>query len=149
MLKRIGDTLGINSRVMHVFARKYADKLKEDLAEMAKNKRFLQTLVDEHTNFEVASKNIVDSIEEFKKLKSEIEGKNHRLIELQKEIENHKNAINDLNNDIQNLKSTKEYHEFLNIKKDMESLMPEKNTVKNEIDLQFSKISRPLGKYSY
>lgn len=149
MLKRIGDTLGINSRVMHVFARKYADKLKEDLADMAKNKRQIQSLVDEYTNFETTSKNILESIEEIKKLKNEIDGRNHRLIELKKEIENHKNAINNLENDIQNLKSTKKYQEFLNVKKDMESLTPEKNAIKNEINLQFSKISRPLGKYSY
>ncbi|TSA18792.1 MAG: hypothetical protein D4R72_01345 [Nitrosopumilales archaeon] len=149
MLKRIGDTLGINSRVMHVFARKYADKLKEDLADMSENKRHLQALVDEYTNFEATSKNILESIEEIKKSKKEIEGKNHRLIELQKEIEDHKNTINNLEQDMQNLKSTKEYQEFLNVKKDIESLMPEKNAVKNEINLQFSKISRPLGKYSY
>lgn len=149
MLKRIGDILGMNSRVMHVFARKYADKLKEDLADMTKNKKYLQTLVDEYNNFEETSKNISESIENVKKLKNEIEGKNRRLIELQKEIENDRDEINNLNTDIQNLKSTKEYHEFLNIKKDMESLIPEKNAIKNEIDLQFSKISRPLGKYSY
>lgn len=149
MLKRIGDVLGMNSRVMHVFARKYADKLKEDLAEMTKNKRYLQTLVDEYTNFEETSKNISELIEEIKNLKNEIESKNRRLTELQHEIEDHKNVINNLSNDIQNLKSTKEYHEFLNIKKDMESLMPEKNSIRNEINLQFSKISRPLGKYSY
>ena len=149
MLKRLGDILGMNSRVMHVFARKYADKLKEDLAEMTKNKRHLQALVDEYTNFEATSKNILELIEEIKKSQKEIEDKNHRLIELQKEIENHKNMINNLENDIQNLKSTKEYQEFLNVKKHIESLMPEKNAIKNEIDLQFSKISRPLGKYSY
>ena len=149
MLKRIGDTLGINSRVMHVFARKYADKLKEDLADMTKNKRHLQALVDEYTNFEAASKNILESIEEIKKSKKEIEGKDHRLIELRKEIENNKNTVNNLEQDIQSLKSTKEYQEFLNVKKEMGSLMPEKNAIKNEINLQFSKISRPLGKYSY
>ena len=149
MLKRIGDTLGINSRVMHVFARKYADKLKEDLADMTKNKRHLQALVDEYTNFEAASKNILESIEEIKKSKKEIEGKDHRLIELRKEIENNKNMVNNLEQDIHSLKSTKEYQEFLNVKKEMGSLMPEKNAIKNEINLQFSKISRPLGKYSY
>jgi len=149
MLKRIGDTLGINSRVMHVFARKYADKLKEDLADMTKNKRYLQALVDEYTKLEVTSKNILESIEEIKKSKKEIEDKNHRIIELQKEIEDHKNMINNLEQDIRNLKSTKEYQEFLNVKKDIESLMPEKKAIKNEIDVQFSKISRPLGKYSY
>ena len=149
MLKRIGDVLGMNSRVMHVFARKYADKLKEDLAEMTKNKRHLQSLVDEYTNFEETSKNILELIEEINKSKKDIDDKNHRLFELQKEVENNKNAINNLENDIQYLKSTKEYQEFLNVKKDIESLMPEKNAIKNEINLQFSKISRPLGKYSY
>ncbi|HET6458330.1 MAG TPA: hypothetical protein VFG24_05590 [Nitrosopumilaceae archaeon] len=149
MLKRIGDILGMNSRVMHVFARKYADKLKEDLAEMAKNKRELQSLVDRYANFEATSKNILESVEEIKKSNKEIEDKNHRLAELRKEIENNKNIINDLENNIQSLKSTKEYQEFLNVKKDIESLMPEKNAIKNEINLQFSKISRPLGKYSY
>ena len=149
MLKRIGDILGMNSRVMHVFARKYADKLKEDLADMAKNKRYLQSLVDEYTNFEATSKNISESIEEIKKIQNEIETKNRRLMELQKEIESHKNTINNLEHEIQNLKSTKEYHEFLNLKKEIESLMPEKNAIKNEINAQFSKISRPLGKYSY
>jgi DNA repair exonuclease SbcCD ATPase subunit len=149
MLKRIGDTLGINSRIMHVFARKYADKLKEDLADMAKNKKVLQALVDEYTNFEATSKNILESVEKIKKSKKDIDDKNHRLIELQKEVEDHKNTINNLEQDIRNLKSTNEYQEFLNVKKDIESLMPEKNAIKNEINLQFSKISRPLGKYSY
>jgi hypothetical protein len=149
MLKRIGDTLGINSRVMHVFARKYADKLKEDLADMAKNKRRLQALVDEYNSFEATSKNILELIEEIKKSKKETEDKNRRLEELQKEIEAHKNTVNNLEQDLRNLKSTKEYQEFLNVKKEVESLKPEKNAVKNEIDLQFSKISRLLGKYSY
>ena len=149
MLKRIGDTLGINSRVMHVFARKYADKLKEDLADMAKNKRQLQELVDEYTSFEGTSKNILELIEEIKKSKKETADKNLRLNELQKETENHKNTVNNLEQDLRNLKSTKEYQAFLDVKKDIESLKPEKNAVKNEIDLQFSKISRPLGKYSY
>ena len=149
MLKRIGDTLGINSRVMHVFARKYADKLKEDLADMAKNKRELQALVDEYNSFEEVSKNILELIEEVKKSKKEAGDKNHRLKELQKEIETYKNTVNNLEQDLRNIKSTKEYQEFLNVKKDAESLTPEKNAVKNEINLQFSKISRPLGKYSY
>ena len=149
MLKRTGDILGMNSRVMHVFARKYADKLKEDLADMAKHKRELQSMVDEYTNFENTSKDILESIEEIKNSKKEIEDKNHRLLELQKGIENNKNTIINLEKDIIHLKSTKEYQEFLNVKKEMESLTPEKNHIKNEINVQFSKISRPLGKYSY
>jgi chromosome segregation ATPase len=149
MLKRIGDILGLNSRVMHVFARKYADKLKEDLADMAKNKGQLQILVDEYSNFESVSKNILESAEQIENSKKEIEDKNRNVTELQKEIENHKKTIDHLEQEIRSLKLTNEYQEFLNVKKEIESLTPEKNTIKNEIDLQFSKVSRPLGKYSY
>ncbi len=149
MLKRIGDILGVNSRVMHVFARKYADKLKEDLADMAKNKGQLQILVDEYANFESISKNILKGTEQIENSKKEIENKNRNVTELQKEIENHKKTIDRLEQEIRSFKSTNEYQEFLNVKKEIEALTPEKNTIKNEIDLQFSKISRPLGKYSY
>ena len=149
MLKRIGDILGINSRIMHVFARKYTDKLKEDLADMANNKKQLQIFVDEYTNFESTSKNILDEIEKIKNSKKGIEDKNHRLSDLQRDIEDHKKTIDNLEQDIRTIKSKNEYHEFLNVKKEIESLTPERNNVKNEIDLQFSKISRPLGKYSY
>jgi len=149
MLKRIGDILGINSRIMHVFARKYTDKLKEDLAAMTNNKKQLQIFVDEYTNFESTSKNVLEEIEKIKNSKKEIEDKNHRLTELKREIEDHKKTINNLEQDIRTLKSKNEYHEFLNVKKEIESMAPERNNVKNEIDLQFSKISRPLGKYSY
>ena len=149
MLKRIGDILGTNSRVMHVFARKYADRLKEDLGDMTKNKKQLQIFVDEYTNFESNSKNILEEIEKIKNSKKEIEDKNHRLVELKREIENHKITIGNLEQEIHGIKSKKEYQEFLNVKKEIESLTPERNSVKNEIGLQFSKISRPLGKYSY
>jgi hypothetical protein len=50
---------------------------------------------------------------------------------------------------IQNSKSKSEYQEFLKIRKEMDALALEEDKIKHEIDLQFSKISRPLGKYSY
>src|SRR5574338_1671084 len=52
LLKRVGDILGPNSRVMHVFARKYADKLKEILAEISKAKAELQKFVNEHNELD-------------------------------------------------------------------------------------------------
>ena len=105
--------------------------------------------VDEYTNFESTSKNVLEEIEKIKNSKKEIEDKNHRLTKLKREIEDHKKTVNDLEQDIRTLNSKNEYREFLNVKKEIESMAPERNSVKNEIDLQFSKISRPLGKYSY
>ena len=149
MLKRIGDILGVNSRVMHAFARKYADKLKDHLAKIATDKANLQRIVDDQTKFESDVSNVLDLAEKIKNSKNETDRKNQDLLENKKEIENYVKTIQKLEDDINNLKSKTEHKEYLKIKNEIESLAPENNKIKHEIDTQFSKISRPLGKYSY
>jgi hypothetical protein len=149
MLKRVGDILGVNTKVMHVFARKYADKLKEHLAELAKKKAELQKLVDEHSKFESTVATIVETHEKIRKSQKEIEEKNKELSKLKEEIKNYDKTMQNIEQVIQNSKSKSEYQEFLKIKKDTDALALEEDRIKHEIDLQFLKISRPLGKYSY
>ncbi|MEA2044317.1 MAG: exonuclease SbcC, partial [Thermoproteota archaeon] len=50
---------------------------------------------------------------------------------------------------IKNIKNSSEYTEFLQINEKLDSLSSEKNKIKNEIELQLTKISRPLNKYVY
>lgn len=149
LLKRTGDILGPNSRVMHVFARKYADKLKEILSDVAKVKAELQKLVNDYDKLDSYISNILESSKKIAESKKEIENKNHIITKTKEEIQNSIKTIQSLNEDIQNLKSSKEYTEFLGVKKELESLEAEKDKIKHEVDFQFSKISRPLGKYSY
>ena len=149
MLKRIGDILGVNTRVMHIFARKYADKLKEHLSEVATKKAGLQKLVDEHTKFESTVATILQMYEKIKGSQKEVEEKNKELSKIKEEIKNYDKIIQSIELGIQNSKSKSEYQEFLKIRKEMDALALEEDKIKHEIDLQFSKISRPLGKYSY
>lgn len=149
LLKRIGDTLGPNSRVMHVFARKYADKLKEVLADVAKTKAELQKLVDAHNELDLSISNILESSTKITDSKKDIEVKNNTIAKTKEEIQNIIKIIQSLEEDIKNLKSSNNYIEFLNVKKELESLETEKDRIKHAMDFQFSKISRPLGKYSY
>jgi hypothetical protein len=86
MLKRIGDILGVNTRVMHIFARKYADKLKEHLSEVATKKAGLQKLVDEHTKFESTVATILQMYEKIKGSQKEVEEKNKKLSKIREEI---------------------------------------------------------------
>jgi len=51
--------------------------------------------------------------------------------------------------EIDKLKSSNEYSKFLEIKKQIDDLDSERRQITHEIDLQFTKISRPLSKYSY
>jgi len=51
--------------------------------------------------------------------------------------------------EIENIKNSSEYTEFLQINEKLESISSEKNKIRNEIELQLTKISRPLNKYVY
>jgi len=51
--------------------------------------------------------------------------------------------------EIENIKNSSEYTEFLQINEKLDSLSSEKNKIRNEIELQLTKISRPLNKYVY
>ena len=149
MLRRMGDVLGLNTRVMHVFARKYADKLKEEIARLAQNRNSLQILVNEYENFKSKSENIMNMSMKIKKLKDETDQRNKRRIEALVEINETQKIMETLEHEMASLKSKNEYKEFLEIKKKIDLLENEKTEIKNKINYQFSKISRPLSKYSY
>ena len=51
-LKKIGDVLGKNSRVIHVFAKKYAQDLKAHLASISTSHVSILRLVNNYTKFE-------------------------------------------------------------------------------------------------
>ncbi|MEX2348615.1 MAG: hypothetical protein WD531_02870, partial [Nitrosopumilaceae archaeon] len=149
MLKRIGDILGTNTKVMHVFARKYAGKLKGHLAEISTKRSKLQSLVSDHAKFESTKTSISELYEKIKESQKEIGEKNRELSKIREEIKNYDKTTQSIELEIQNSKSKSEYQEFLKIRKETDALSLEEDKIKREIDLQFSKISRPLGKYSY
>jgi DNA repair exonuclease SbcCD ATPase subunit len=134
---------------MHVFARKYADKLKEILADIAKTKADLQKLVNEYDKLDLSISNISEWSKKIIDSKKDNEVKNNTIVSTKEEIQNSIKTIQSLEENIKNLKSSNDYIEFLNVKKELEALEVEKDRIKHEMDFQFSKISRPLGKYSY
>jgi hypothetical protein len=81
--------------------------------------------------------------------KNKVIQKTDRVSEIISELDDLKNIITSLEKHILDLKSMREYTRFLEIKNNIDSLSSEKRDIKNIIDMQFSKISRPLGKYIY
>ena len=148
-LKRIGDVLGLNSRIIHIFAKKYADSLKDEIAKIASKRNQLQIAINFVENLKVDCEKIIDIGKKIGEEKNKIVQKTNRVSEIISELEILKNNFTSLEKQILDLKSMKEYEKYLEIKNSIESLSSEKNQIKNIIDLQFSKISRPLDKYSY
>lgn len=149
MLKKIGDVLGQNSRIIHIFAKKYADNLKDEIAKVAKSRNQLQSSINFVENLRAGSKDISDRGQKITEYRNSISQKNDRISEIISEVETLKNNITTLEKQIHDLKSSDAHSKFLEIKHKIDSMSSEKSEVKNIIDLQFSKISRPLGRYSY
>jgi hypothetical protein len=149
MLKRIGDVLGMNSRIIHIFAKKYADILKDEIAKIAKSRNQLQASINSVENIKTHQENILSMIHKISEYKTTSKQKTDRLLQIDIEIQSLKHSIIDLQKQIQELKESNDYRIFLDVKKKIDLTLSEKANIKNIISLQFSKISRPLGRYTY
>ena len=149
MLKKIGDALGRQTRVIHIFAKKYAGKLKDDLKVMTDRNDEITAAITNYSKLETKIEQIFETmnkIEQSKKLIIDL-GEQQKLTK--KIIGDLVTTINRDEKEIKDIKNSSEYAKFLEINEKLDSLSSEKNKIKNEIELQFTKISRPLNKYVY
>jgi len=149
MLKKIGEALGRQSNVIHIFAKKYAKKLKSDLSIMTDGNDEINTVIKNYSELGDSIKQILDNISKREASAKSIIELHQQQEKTEKNIQDLKSIIEDNIKNIKNIKDGKQYAEFLENKKKIDSLSSEKSKIKNEIGLQFVKISRPLNKYVY
>ena len=149
MLKKIGDTLGRQSNVIHIFAKKYASKLKGDLKIMTDGNDEITTIITNQTELETKTEKILGIINDIKQSRKLIVELAEQKKQADKTIDELIGKIERDKEEIKNVKNSSEYTEFLQINEELDSLSSEKNKIKSEIEHQFTKISRPLNKYVY
>ena len=149
MLKKIGDALGRQSNVIHIFAKKYAGKLKGDLKIMTDGNDEITSIIINHKELETKTKNILDIISNIHQSRKLIDNLGDQEKQDNKTIDEFVAKIEHDKEEIKNIKNSSEYTEFLQINEKLDSLSTEKNKIKDEIEHQFTKISRPLNKYVY
>ena len=149
MLKKIGDGLGRHSAVIHIFAKKYAGKLKDDLKVMTDRNDEITTMITNYSELETKLELIHETMNKIEQSKKLIIDLNEQQKLNKKNIEELDTKIANNEQDIKDIKNSSEYTEFLQTNKKLDSLSSEKNKIKGEIELQFTKISRPLNKYVY
>jgi len=149
ILKKVGDVLGRQTRVIHIFAKKYAAQLKENLEIMNSTRAEIHKLLKNHKFTKTLSDDIIialNEIETQKKIQLEktqkINNANENIILLNEKIISSQNSIDEI-------KSSKDYTKYLDLKNTLDSFSSQKLTIKNDIDVQFTKISRPLSRYEY
>ena len=149
MLKKIGDALGRHSQVIHIFAKKYAKKLKSDLKIMTDGNSHVIELIENYRELEDKIKQLFENIDKHDQAQKSIVTLELHKDDVAKTLQDLNNAIEHDAQDIKNIKDSSEYLEFLKTKEKINSMDSESIQIKNEIDLQFTKISRPLNKYVY
>jgi chromosome segregation ATPase len=149
ILKKVGDVLGRQTRVIHIFAKKYANQLKDNLEIMNQNHSEIQDILKNFESTKNSSDAINDNLNEIKTLQQSKIEKTQKIIETNKEIESLKEKISSLEKSIGEIKSSENYQKFLNLKNELDSFSSQKVNIKNNISTQFTKISRPLSRYEY
>ena len=149
ILKKVGDVLGRQTRVIHIFAKKYATQLKDNLEVMNQNHSEIHNILQNFENTKSNSSEILDMLQKIETLKSTKVEKSQKIADISSELESTKEHLTSLEKNIDDIKSSDEYKKYLESKKSLELFKSEKTKIKNEINSQFTKISRPLGRYEY
>ena len=149
MLKKIGDALGRHSVPINVFAKKYASKLKDDLKTMTDRNDEITTLISNYAELDTKTEQIIDTMNKIIQSKKLIINLGEEKETNRKNIKNLENQIADNQKDIESIKNSDNYKKFLEISTKLNSMSDERSKIKNEIEEQFTKISRPLNKYVY
>ena len=149
MLKKIGDVLGRQTRVIHIFAKKYAEKLKEILMQMNLNHAEIQQLLKNYDHTKSISAEILELLKEITDLENNLTKKEHRIAEIHSFVSSLDKKILSFEDSIKKIQTSDQYKKFLDLKLILDEFTIKKNQIKNEINSQFTKISRPLSRYEY
>lgn len=149
VLKKIGDVLGKNTRIIHLFAKKYAQDLKEHLEHITSDHFTISNMMQKLVHFESTESSIKEKIHELLTIEQDVAEKETLAAKSKDLLAKHAGTIASTEQALSETRSSQEYAEFLQSKQELERLGAMGRNLDKEIDDEFSKISRPLGKYVY
>ena len=149
ILKKVGDVLGRQTRVIHIFAKKYANQLKENLEVMNKNHSEITKLLKNFNSAKSLSDEIHDTLNQIKYLTNVRKEQSQKIIETSENINSLQEKISITQKSIDTIHSSDTYKKYLDLKNTLNVFSDQKSKIKNQINTQFTKISRPLSRYEY
>ena len=146
-INKVGDMLGKHSKVIHHFAPKYSKKLTNDLKELSDDLKEVDELID---NFNV-TENSVQTINELlvsrEKTLEKLSKQTSRMDELKSSLNEKKEKIKKFENEIDDIKNSSDYKEYMDVKSKLSDCDSEEVNIRHHVNDEFTKISRPLGKF--
>ena len=149
LLKKLGDVLGRQTRVIHIFAKKYANQLTNNLKVMNENSDNISKLLKHFNSTQSSFDEIDEMLLKINSLKQERIDKTKRNTETQENLKSLQDKKASLQNLMEEIHSSENYKKYVDLQNKLNDFIKQKSKIKSEIDSQFTKISRPLGRYAY
>ena len=149
LLKKLGDVLGRQTRVIHIFAKKYANQLTNNLKVMNENSDNISKLLKHFDSTQSSFDEIDEMLLKINSLKQERIDKTKRNNETQENLKSLQDKKASLQNLMEEIHSSENYKKYVDLQNKLNDFIKQKSKIKSEIDSQFTKISRPLGRYAY
>ncbi len=148
-LTKIGDVLGRQTRVIHIFAKKHAGKLKEILERFTEDLDHMNRLLKRFTELEENQSRISDLLSKLDSDQSAVRSSSEKISSLQKTISENAKDAESLEARIREFKSSPKYEKYQSIRRQLSGLESKKSRIESQINNQTILISRPVSKYEY
>ena len=148
-IKRTGDALGRHSRVINLFAKKYAIRIKDIMRNLESSLTQATKLSEDNIAQNDNASVILAGLKEIDNLSGMSESKTHRIKGAEDESMRIQDLLKKTLKNISEIKAGKNYEVYLDGCKKLnmhDKRMQDERKIINE---QFTKISRPLVKYEY
>ena len=149
LLKKVGDVLGRQTRVIHIFAKKYANQLTDNLKIMNGNSDSISKLLKHYESMQSTFDEITEMLNKIESLNTELSDKAKRNIEILDNLKSFEEKKITLQTSLDEIHSSENYKKYVGLENKLTEFTNQKLKIKSEIDTQFTKISRPLGRYAY
>jgi len=149
LLKKVGDVLGRQTRVIHIFAKKYANQLTTNLKIMNENSDNITKLLKHFDSTQSSFDEIDEMLNKIKSLKQDHVDKTKRNAEIQDNLKSLQEKNMSLQKSLDEIHASENYQKYVSLQNKLNDFIKQKSKIKSEIDTQFTKISRPLGRYAY
>ena len=149
LLKKVGDVLGRQTRVIHIFAKKYANQLTTNLKIMNENSDNITKLLKHFDSTQSSFDEIDEMLNKIESLKQDHVDKTKRNAEIQDNLKSLQEKNISLQKSLDEIHASENYKNYVSLQNKLNDFIKQKSKIKSEIDTQFTKISRPLGRYAY
>ena len=146
-INKIGDMLGNHSRLIHILAKKYAKKFTDDFVRLTEDLKEVDHLIGNFSETEEHAQNILDLINTRTKTLEKISKQENRMKELRESLSEKKEKIKGYEKIIDDIQNSSEYKTHQNITSELTNFDSQEKQIRHRIDDEFTKISRPLGKF--